>query len=246
MYDLRAQLFAQLTSGQKANTSFQNAVSRSQYEDYRLQREHWLPGMRTRAALALTKLVMIPRINRSLLFERIITTLRSVADPFNPSHSRVLNSLAIDAEMQPLVLTEVNNKASEVETSRTSSESKVEALVRLSRLLAPISETDARNLFNRSIVVSSELNEEAINELAVFEPLVRRGATALTVDDRRTGANKLGAVAGDAWIRLDRPEGFPWQKVARAVSILDVNLALAFAARWEDQGVVNRSRLCRT
>jgi hypothetical protein len=243
LYDVRAQLFVRSTTNLKARNALENAVSHSHHEDYRLQREHSLPGMRTRAALSLAKLIMIPKIDRSFLFERTISTLGSASNPFNSSKVRVLSSLALDLKLHKQILWEVNQIAAKVESAQTSSEAKIEALVRLSRLLVPVSTADAQSLFNRAIKVSDELNEEAVNEIALFEPLARRVANVMPTAQRRSAANNLAAVISDAWIRLDAPEAFPWQKASRALCLLDVNIALAVTARWEDAGIVHRSKL---
>jgi hypothetical protein len=243
LYDVRAQLFVRSTTNRKAKKALEDAVSHSSHEDYLLQREHWLPGMRTRAALSLAKLILIPKFDRSVLFERALAELRLASDAFSSPKVRVLSSLALDQRLHQKILTEANQVAVRIDAARTSSETKIEALLRLSRLLALISRPDAQSLFNRAIEVSNEINEEAINEIAIFEPLSQRGATVMPADQRRSAANNLGAVISDAWIRLDGPEGFPWQKAVRALCILDVNTALALTARWEDVGLVHRSRL---
>lgn len=243
LYDVRAQSLARSTTNRKARNALENAVSHSHHEDYRLQREHSLPGMRTRAAHSLAKLIVIPRFDRAFLFTCAMSVLGSAANPFNSSQVRVLSSFALEPKLHQQILGEVTQAAAKIESTRISSEEKIEAFVRLSRLLVLISKTDARNLFNRAIEVSDELNEEAVNEIALFEPLARRGASAIPTAQRRSAANKLAAVISDAWIRLDGPEAFPWQKASRALCFLDVNIALAVTARWEDAGIVGRSKL---
>jgi hypothetical protein len=243
LYDVRAQMLARLTTNRKARNALENAVSHSHHEDYRLEREHSLPGMRTRAALSLAKLILIPRFDRPFLFTCASSVLGSTANPFDSSQVRVLSSLALDRKLHQLILGEVNQVAAKIESTRISSEEKIEAFVRLSRLLVLISKTDARNLFNRAIEVSNELNEEAVNEIALFEPLSRRATSVMPTDQRRSAANNLAAVISDAWIRLDGPESFPWSKASSALGFLDVNLALAVAARWEDAGIIGRSKL---
>lgn len=246
LYNVRAQLFTRSITNLKARKALEDAVSHFHREDYQLRHEYSLPGMRTRAALSLTKLIMLPRFDRRFLFDRTLSSLGSALNPFNSSYVRVLSALALDVKLHKQILREVNQGAAKIESTRTSSEEKIEALVRLSRLLANISAPDAQSLFNQAIAVSNELNQEAVNEISLFEPLARRGATELPIDQRRSSANNLGAVISDAWIRLDGPEGFPWKNATRALSTLDINIALALVARWRTQGLLIGPSFYRT
>jgi len=243
LYDARAQLIVGATTVRTARKAFENAVSRTHQEDYHLRHEHHLPGMRTRAALSLARLIVIPTLNRELILETALSALGPVTSPFNSSEVRVLTSLSAEKDVHQRILKAATKSAAKIEGTRVSAESKIEALVGLSRLLLPISSADAQSLFNRAISVSSELNAEAVHEIALFDPLVERALDAMSLERRRSVANNFAAVVSDAWIRLEGPEGFPWRKIARALSRLDVCVALAATARSEDSSLVHRSNL---
>ena len=125
--------------------------------------------------------------------------------------------------------------------TRTSAEDKLTALIRFARLLLPISYEDAEALFNEAIEVAGEVNVEAVHEIALFAPLAERAVSSMDVDQRRTVGRNLAIVVGDAGVRLAGYDYFPWAKAAQALTTLDVCLALAAAARWEDSSLVDRA-----
>jgi hypothetical protein len=49
----------------------------------------------------------------------------------------------------------------------------------------------------------------------------------------------LAIVVSDASVRLSGYDGFPWAEIAEALTTLDICLALAAAARWEDSSIVD-------
>jgi hypothetical protein len=243
LYDERARLLLGLTTARAGKTALEEATSHSRHEDYRMRNDPSLPRMRARAALSLTTLTLIPKLSRESLCESALAVLGSARDPFNSSQARVLRRLALDRTLHKTILTEVTSNAAKIEGARESADEKIDALVRFSRLLLPISKPDAQNLFNRAIAASAELNAEAIHEISLLEPLVERAIESMPADSRRTLANAIATVVGDAWIRLKGAGDFPWQKAARTLCLLDVNIALAVTARWEDFGLVHRSQL---
>lgn len=242
LYDARAQLIVGSTMLAKAQKALEQAVPRSLRADHHLRFEHRLPGMQAQVALSLARLVVIPKLNREVLFESALSAL-GPANPFNSSETSVLRRLSADKALHQKILARVNSGAIRIEGARLSSEAKIEALVRFSRLLLTISPADAQSLFNRAIGISGELNSEAVHEIALFEPLAERASDAMSADKQRSAANNLAAVVSDAWIRLEGPDSFPWEKVAGALSTLDLSIALAVTARWEDSAIIHRSAL---
>jgi hypothetical protein len=61
----------------------------------------------------------------------------------------------------------------------------------------------------------------------------------MQVDQRRTVARDLAVIVSDAGIRLEGHDRFPWVEAAQALTALDVCLALAAAARWEDSSTID-------
>jgi len=62
----------------------------------------------------------------------------------------------------------------------------------------------------------------------------------MDINQRRTVGRNLAIVVGDAGVRLAGNDYFPWSKAAQALTTLDLGLALAAAARWEDSRLVHR------
>src|SRR6185369_13738028 len=157
--------------------------------------------------------------------------------------SKIWQNLALEKSLHQQILNSAIRSSEKIENTRIASDEKVTALVRLSRLLFPISRTDAQTLFNRAVAVSGEINADAVHELALFEPLASRAKTAMSTQKSRVLASLFSSIVSDAWIRLEGQENFPWSKIARTLCTLDVNVALAVTARWEDAAIIERSAL---
>jgi hypothetical protein len=240
LYDLRAQFLLGIESTDEGYELLRKAVSKSHQEDYRLSREYWLSGMKTRVALSLTRLLTLPSVDRSILFEIACSVLGAVPSPFSASEAKVLDSLAVDPSLHQRILTTVTNRVQTIKGARTSAEEKIEALLRLARLIAPISSADAESVFNDVITVASEVDTEVIHEIALFAPFAKRAADTMSMDRRRAVARNYAVVVSDASIRLDRVDIFPWDKAAEALTNFDVCIALAAAGRWEDADIIGR------
>jgi hypothetical protein len=100
-------------------------------------------------------------------------------------------------------------------------------------------------LTNRSIgeaiEVAGEVNVEAVHEIELFAPLAERAVSSMDANQKRAVARDLAIVVGDAGVRLSSYEHFPWAKATQALTTLDVCLALAVIAQWEDKSLVHRA-----
>jgi hypothetical protein len=241
LYDVRAQLLLGTIKVEECDERLKNSVSKSHQKDYRLHRDIWLSGMRTRAALAITRLTILPALDRTSLFERALSALSSTPSPFNPAEAQIFGSLSLERSLHQRILNTVSTRAQSIKDARTSSEEKITALVRLARLLTPISRADAETIFNDAIGVAGEVNAEAIHEIKLFAPLAERAADVMEADKRRAVACNLATVISDASIRLEGQRNFPWTQASQALTRLDVCVALAAAGRWEDATIVDRA-----
>jgi hypothetical protein len=239
LYDVRAQLLVGTIAPEDRDGFIRKAVSRSHQEDYRLRWEYRLSGIRTRAALSLTRLLVLPDFDRAILMEQARAVLRS--GPFDPAETKILESLAVERSLHPQILNTVTTLVKSIEGTRTSAEEKISALIRLARLIVPISYYDAESIFNDAVAVAGEVNAEAIYEIELFAPLVKRAAETMETDRKRAVAHNLAVIVSDAGLRLEGQENFPWGKAAEALTHLDVCVALAAAGRWEDSAIVGRA-----
>ncbi len=240
LYDVRAQLLLGTIKAEECDERLKNSVSKSHQKDYRLHRDIWLSGMRTRAALSITRLTVLPALDRTSLFDRALSALSSTPSPFSPAEAQIFGSLSLERSQHQRILNTVSTRAHSIKGARTSAEEKITALVRLARLLTPISHADAETIFNDAVAVAGEVNAEAIHEIRLFAPLVERAADVMEADRRRAVACNLAIVVSDASIRLEGQDNFPWTRAAQALTHLDVCVALAAAGRWEDATIIDR------
>ena len=161
------------------------------------------------------------------------------SDPFGAAEVQIFASLALDRSLHQQILSALTDRARAVRSMKTSAEDKLTALIRFTRLLLPISYVDAESLFNEAVEVAGEVNAEAVHEIVLLAPLAEHAVGSMGIDQRRAVARDLAIVVGDAGVRLEGYERFPWAEAAQALTALDVCLALTAVARWEDSSIVD-------
>jgi len=127
--------------------------------------------------------------------------------------------------------------ADKARTMRIGANEKANALVGFARLMKPLSAPDAKEIFNAAVEVASELDHEVMAQIRLLSQLVSHGGNR--VANARGTACKLGNIIADAAIRLEGNHHFPWEQAIAALARLDVPLALANAARWDDEAVAS-------
>ena len=240
VYDVRAQALVGSIALGEVDVHLRKAIAHYRGQEYRLSRDFRAHEMRTRAAVSITWLMALRGLDRSVLLDLASSMLTARPDTFGSSDMEILANLALDRSLHQQIVSTVAARAKAVRNTRTSAEDKLTALIHFSRLLLPISSEDAEALFNEAIEVAGEVNVEAVHEIALFAPLTERAVASMDVDQRRTVGRDLAIVVGDAGVRLAGNEYFSWAKAAQALTTLDVCLALAAAARWEDSSLVHR------
>lgn len=241
IYDIRAQALIGSISVGDVDTRLRNAIAHYHSQEYRLSRDFSAREMRTRAALSITRLMALRGLDRTVLLERASSVLSARSDPFGSAETHIFASLALDRSLHQQILSAITDRARAVRSARTSAEDKLTALIRFARLLLPISYGDAKSLFNEAVEVAGEVNVEAVHEIALFSPLAEHAVGSMGVEERRVVARDLAIVVGDAGVRLAGYDYFPWAKAAQALTTLDVCLALAATARWEDSSIVDHT-----
>ena len=239
IYDIRAQALIGSISPVAVDTHLRNAIASYHEQEYRLSRDFRAREMRTRAALSITRLMALRELDHRVLLERASSLLSVRSDPFGSAEVQIFASLALDRSLHQQILSAITAHAKTVRSMKTSSEDKLAALLRFARLLLSISYADAESLFNDAIEVAGEVNVEAVHEIALFAPLAEHAVGSMNVDQRRAVARDLAVVVGDAGVRLEGHDHFPWEEAAQALTTLDVCLALAATARWEDSSIVD-------
>ena len=154
--------------------------------------------------------------------------------------SSVVESLSLREELHGSLLEDLAHAAEVTREQRIGAREKCEALVGYSRLMLPLSEQDARAVFDQAIEAAGELDDSVFPRLRMLDELVGRGHGAFE-NPRRT-AERLGDVVADAAIRMAGYDHFPWSEAMSSLTRLDPSLALADAARWDDSEVASLVR----
>jgi hypothetical protein len=143
--------------------------------------------------------------------------------------------LSLREEVHSDLIADLGATAAKTRTMRIGADEKAKALVGLARYLLPLSPADANAVFNDAVEAASELDHEAMAQIRLFDRLVRRGEGKFS--HPRETAREISEILADAAIRLDGYENFPWQAGMSGLARLDCALALANAARWDDETV---------
>ena len=151
---------------------------------------------------------------------------------------RFVARLSLWPSLHGPLLEDIAAAAAETRTMRIGADEKSTALVGYARLMMPLSKGDANEIFNIAIDVASELDHEVMAQIRFLDELVDRGNGHFA--NSRGTARKLSNIVADAATRLDGYDHFPWKRVMTALARLDAPLALANAARWDDEAVASR------
>ena len=136
------------------------------------------------------------------------------------------------------LLDDIAAAAEETRTMRVGAEEKSTALVNYARLMTPLSKEDAKAIFNIAVDVASELDHEVMAQIRLLDELVDHGNGYFA--NARGTARKFSNIVADAATRLEGYDHFPWKRAMTALTRLDAPLALANAARWDDEAVASR------
>ncbi|GAB6154761.1 ATP-binding protein [Desulfosporosinus burensis] len=243
IYDVRAQALIGVVPINEIAPKLHNAINQYHHQEYRINREYYASEMRLKVALSITRLMVIQNYDRNFLLECANSIIKSNSSPFHPAKVKVLERFALDQSLHNKILSSITALAEGVKLTRTSAEEKIEAYVRFTRLLLPISESDAESFFNEAIEVAGEVNEDTIFEISLFKPISQNAVKSMSLDERRLLACDLATITSDAGVRLDGNDHFPWDESAEALAIIDVSLALATAAKWDDMNIIDKDRI---
>lgn len=140
--------------------------------------------------------------------------------------------LALRPALHDGLVRDADASARSIRGRRMGAQDKAKALVAYARMLLPVSPADANEVFNDAVAAASELDHEIVPQLKLIASLLKIGLEQ--TGDRRSVARNLSEIMADAAIRLEGHEGLPWNEVMETIAALDLPLALANAAKWED------------
>jgi hypothetical protein len=243
IYDIRVQILLGLIPSNKIETQIDEALKSLKDNDYQLSRTPYGNAMRKQVALSISKLIGEMSVDSSMIFSCISKLVKEKIAPLNSSITEIYKSLALDVSLHLKILAEITARANTVVAIKSSAEEKIEALIDYARMLLLISPKDAESLFSEAIMIAGDVNYEAIHELSLFGPLARRAVESMETEQRREISSNILVIASDAAVRLEGYDHFPWDKTAQALATLDICMALAAVARWEDTGIITQSTL---
>ena len=212
------------------------AVGKLEREKWRISREHHAGALRRRAAASL--LVLLAAGYAQEMVKRVATDVHGRWRIGNAvPDEELVARLSLWPSLHGSLLEDLAASAAETQTMRIGADEKSTALVSYARLMTPLSKEDAKAIFNTAVDVANELDHEVMAQIRLLDELVGRGNGHFA--DARGTARALSDIVADAAIRLEGHDHFPWKQAMTALARLDAPLALANAARWDDEAVAS-------
>jgi len=237
LYDLRARLLAgDLDNVADIETLRDAAISTSWNLEYRTRRESSNANFRFLAALSMAKMTMLPRLDAAFIYSTAKRLNGGSSGPYSSRNLEILGQFTKFPSLHNDILDSISKTVSTIKHERMPANEKIAGLVETSRLLIPISSSDAEAVFSDAIAIAADVDEDAIYELELFDPLASRAG--LADEERRTIAISLAKIVSDISVRLKWIDRFPWDRSMRALTLLDPAIALAASSRWEDDNLV--------
>ncbi len=239
IYDYRAQVLLSLVKSDLVEKELNKALQNFHSESWRISRQHHLGTVTTKLAQAMTHLNAIPSMEPAVVWRLTKAAFKAWPNGFSKGQQQALSTLSLVQPLHPEIQIEVKEMAHTVIQEKTAASEKIEALLALARIMLPINRNESKSLFNLAIGVASEVDVDAMHEIALFEPMAKCAVSGLDIGRKRDIAHRIAAITNDAGIRLEGYDHFPWDKSVTAVATLDISLALATAAIWEDTGTAD-------
>jgi len=238
LYEARAKVLTGIKTQTAARRTLAEGTRLFRGQDYRFARRHGSFELRRRAGIAVAKLICVPAMGATASTDAALNVFGDRI--YALDEIAILSILTLNGALHTRALEIVAVRAADAKTWKTVAEEKTDVMLRLARLIMPISRDDAKALFDQAHAIAGEIDVDAVHQLSALAAIGVRGAPGLATVQRRRTASDLMSVATDAAIRLSGQEGFPWESIAHALATLDLPVALASVARWEDSGVVGR------
>lgn len=237
-YVVRARMIAGAPlSAEALGKALGEAQGRLERESWRLERRLASMAMRAKAAESLAVLLAVG-VKPELVMTQAATILGGWWSHTGVNIRELFERLAAVPALHDRLVTEIAQAAEAVRQRRTGAEEKSKALVAFARLLSMISPDDADVIFKQAVEVTSQLDSKIMDQLRLTGQLVEHGGSGFC---ERAGESAVGLaeLIYDAAIRLKGFEDFPWSESLSALARLDLPLALACVARWDDAQVVS-------
>ena len=126
--------------------------------------------------------------------------------------------------------------ARDVENSNSRPMEKASALIRISRLLLPVSEPDSRAYFERALKIVEDIDYELIHQLDCL--LKMAGRFSEDAPGNRKRAKDTARLVRRAAVLLGDDKNFPYARSMEAIASLSTPVAACILNRWADEGFV--------
>ena len=126
--------------------------------------------------------------------------------------------------------------ARDVENSNSRPMEKASALIRISRLLLPVSEPDSRVYFEKALKIVKDIDYELIHQLDCL--LEMAGRFSGDAPGNRKRAKDTARLVRRAAMLLGDEKNFPYARSMEAIASLSTPVAACVLNRWADEGFV--------
>lgn len=241
IYKARAKfILASSSDRASAQAKFEEVLKRYGSADFRQSDDHNVQSMRQLLAESTAELAHLPGVFASDITQLTFANARA---GFSAQMLEAARTLSMNLDAHAAILDKVVNRARAIRTEREPATDRADQLIALARLLSPISPRDAESLFAEASEVLDGVDYDSVFHLEMLEEFAKTAASALEPIARRELACQLESVTSDVWGYLGDADRFPWESIARALTVLDPTIALAAFSRWDDEGHVRLDRV---
>lgn len=242
IYNARARALLGLFPATELTSNLVPLISRFVGESWR-RRSYEHAGMAVQVAYSMSALRCLTEAAPVDAMLLVKTVFKNWDAPFSQNFEALMTELSLSHALHDPIIEKINSWASAAAVAKTASSEKISFLMGLARVLGSISSDDGQAIFNIALKVADEVDGDAMHEIAVLEPLAKRGVSAMDEVLRRKLATRVHFVVDEVHQRLLGYNHFPWTSVARTLSTLSTPLALAAVGCWDDEAVVDQNIL---
>lgn len=211
-----------------------SAASKASDSEYRRRHSHQGRDLKVATAISLMDLVAMG-LPSSLAKQSSDALHWSWVDSGLSPSDELITRQSLCTELHPALAADLVSAAESVLQQRAGASEKCSNMVKLAKLLRPISPHDANAVFNNAVQVAAHIDREAMSQIELFDKLVTRGAGQFSAQAELS--RNATTVVADASLRLDGYDDFPWPAAMSALARLDGPRALADVIRWDDENV---------
>jgi len=224
-----------------AKTEWMNRVKYATYSDSRGRAR----GMHYQLAESAISLVGLGGKHTQDLFDIVTELIATSQATFGSREAEILRPFTWRSESHGWLTDFANERQLKISDLRTSSSEKASSLLELSRLLLDCSPHTSASLFSAAVLVLEDVDVNEMRLLGIFDKLSNVASSALEPDVSREAAVGLASFGTAVAFRLRDYDHFPWSKLSRGLTYLSAPVALAAAARWDDEGLASITEALR-